>query len=168
VTGRKRDIDDLAGEIQELFADMWQVPRFSAGLRQGYRPQADCYRTDDPPALTVVVELPGVEPSSVEVAVAGRALTVSGERTRPRVAGAHYLAMEIEYGSFQRRIELGVDIDPTNVTANYDKGMLRVHLPLAPQPREEKVNIEVRRPGGAPGAEAPASPAPDQKRVRRS
>jgi HSP20 family protein len=145
MTGRKRDIDDLAGEIQELFADMWQVPRFSAGLRQGYRPQADCYRTDDPPALTVLVELPGVDPASVEVAVAGRAVTISGERVRPKIAGAHYLAMEIEYGSFQRRIELDVEIDPTNVTANYDKGMLKVVLPLAPQRRDEKVSIEVRR-----------------------
>jgi HSP20 family protein len=145
MTGRKRDMDDLAGEIQELFADMWQVPRFSAGLRQGYRPQVDCYRTDDPPALTVLVELPGVDPASFEVAVAGRALTISGERTRPKVAGAHYLAMEIEYGTFQRRIELGVEIDPTNVTAKYDKGMLKVVLPLAPQQHDEKVNIEVTR-----------------------
>jgi HSP20 family protein len=145
LTGRKRDIDDLAGEIQELFADMWQVPRFSAGLRQGYRPQADCYRTDDPPALTVVVELPGVDPASVEVVVAGRALTVSGERARPKIPGAHYLGMEIEYGSFQRRIELGTEVDPTNVTADYDKGMLKVVFPLAPQPRDEQVSIEVRR-----------------------
>src|SRR5438067_9733550 len=145
MTGRKRDIDDLAGEIQELFADMWQVPRFSAGLRQGYRPQADCYRTDDPPALTVVVELPGVDPASVEVAVAGRALTINGERARPKTPGAHYLAMEIEYGTFQRRIELGDEVDPTNVTATYDKGMLRVVLPLAPKTPEGKVSIEVKR-----------------------
>ena len=98
MTGRKRNIDDLAGEIQELFADMWQVPRFSAGLRQGYRPQADCYRTEDPPTLTVVLELPGVDPASVEVVVSGRTLTVNGDRERPRIAGARYLAMEIEYG----------------------------------------------------------------------
>jgi HSP20 family protein len=145
MTGRKRDIEDLAGEIQELFADMWQVPRFSAGLRQGYRPQADCFRTDDPPALNVVVELAGVDPASVEVVVAGRALTISGERTRPRVAGAHYLAMEIEYGTFKRTVELGTDIDPTNVTATYDKGMLKVVLPLVPQRHDEKVAIEVKR-----------------------
>ena len=145
MTGRKRDIEDLAGEIQELFADMWQVPRFSAGLRQGYRPQADCFRTDDPPALNVIVELPGVDPASVEVVVAGRALTISGERTRPRVAGAHYLAMEIEYGAFRRTVELDTKIDPTNVTATYDKGMLKVVLPLAPQKRDEKVSIEVKR-----------------------
>jgi HSP20 family protein len=145
MTGRKRDIEDLAGEIQELFADMWQVPRFSAGLRQGYRPQADCYRTDEPPALNVIVELPGVDPTSVEVVVAGHALTISGERSRPRVAGAHYLAMEIEYGSFKRTIELGTEVDPTNVTATYDQGMLKVVLPLAPQRRDEKVTIEVKR-----------------------
>ena len=145
MTGKKRDIDDLAGEIQELFADMWQVPRFSAGLRQGYRPQADCYRTDDPEALNVIIELPGVDPSSVEVVVAGRALTVSGERARPRVPGAHYLAMEIEYGTFRRTIELGAEIDPTNVTATYDKGMLKVVLPLAPKAPEGKVTIEVKR-----------------------
>jgi HSP20 family protein len=167
MTGRKRDIEDLAGEIQELFADMWQVPRFSAALRQGFRPQADCYRTDDPSALTVLMELPGVDPASVEVAVAGRALTISGERRRPKTPGAHYLAMEIEYGSFQRRIELDVEIDPTNVTANYDKGMLKVVLPLAPQRGDEKVSIEVHRLDGAPGAEAPAEPASEQKQVRR-
>ncbi len=36
VTGRKRDIDYLQGEIQELFADLWQVPGF-AGVRRGFR-----------------------------------------------------------------------------------------------------------------------------------
>ena len=145
MTGRKRDIEDLAGEIQELFADMWQVPRFSAGLRQGYRPQADCFRTDDPPALNVIVELPGVDPSSVEVAVAGRALTISGERTRPRTPGAHYLTMEIEYGAFRRTVELDTEIDPTNVTATYDKGMLKVVLPLAQRSPQGTVSIEVKR-----------------------
>src|SRR5437763_16166279 len=103
MTGRKRDIDDLAGEIQELFADMWQVPRFSAGLRQGYRPQADCYRTEDPPALTIVLELPGIDPASVDVVAAGHTLTVTGERERARIAGARYLSQEIEDGPVQRR-----------------------------------------------------------------
>jgi HSP20 family protein len=144
MTGRKRDIEDLAGEIQELFADMWQVPRFS-GLRQGYRPQADCYRTEDPPAVTVVLELPGVDPASVEVVVTGRTLTVSGERERPRIANARYFAMEIEYGQFQRRMEFDEEIDATQANAAYDKGMLRIVLPLAPRAPEGKVSIEVTR-----------------------
>jgi HSP20 family protein len=145
MTGRKRDIEDLAGEIQELFADMWQVPRFSAGLRQGYRPQADCYRTEDPPALTVVLELPGVDPAGVEVVVSGRTLTVNGERERPRIPGARYFAMEIEYGQFHRRLELEEEIDATQASAAYDKGMLKIVLPLAPRAPAGKVSIEVTR-----------------------
>lgn len=145
MTGRKRDIEDLAGEIQELFADMWQVPRFSAGLRQGYRPQADCYRTEDPPALTVVLELPGIDPTSVDVVVTGRVLTVTGERERPRIARARYFAMEIEYGHFHRRVDLDEEIDATQATATYDKGMLKIVLPLAPRAPGGNVSIEVTR-----------------------
>src|SRR4051794_15856139 len=163
MTGRKRDIEDLAGEIQELFADMWQVPRFSAGLRQGYRPQADCYRTEDPPTLTVVLELPGVDPARVEVVVSGRTLTVNGDRERPRIAGARYLAMEIEYGTFQRRVDLDDEIDATRATASYDKGMLKIVLPLAPRAPEGKVSINVHRLDGAREAEAPAAPAPERE-----
>jgi HSP20 family molecular chaperone IbpA len=145
VTGRKRDIDDLQGEIQELFADLWQVPRFS-GMRRGFRPQSDCYRTDDPPTLHVVVELAGVDPGSIEVVASGKTLVVGGVRERPTAAGAHHLAMEIDYGTFQRRIELGEEIDPARTTASYDRGMLRVTLPIAARPPAGgAVPIEVER-----------------------
>src|SRR5438094_4754957 len=110
MTGRRRDIDDLRGEIQELFADLWQVPRFS-GLRHGFRPQCDCFRTDDPSTLHVVLELPGIAAETVEIVSTGSLLTIAGTRERPKVPGARYQAMEIEYGPFQRRIELGVEVD---------------------------------------------------------
>jgi HSP20 family protein len=146
VTGRRRDIDDLQGEIQELFADLWQVPRFS-GMRRGFRPQCDCYRTDDPPTLHVVVELPGVDPGSVEVVATGKTLVVAGERDRPQVSGAHYLAMEIDYGSFQRRLELGDEVDPEHATATYDRGLLKLTLPLAERAAARgTIPIKVERP----------------------
>ena len=121
---------DLQGEVQELFAELWQVPRYS-GLRTGFRPQCDCYRTDDPPALHVVVELPGVDPSSVQVAAVDGALRVAGTRERPQPAGARYHQVEIDYGSFERRIELAEEVDPEAVTTTYDAGMLRIELRLA-------------------------------------
>jgi HSP20 family molecular chaperone IbpA len=146
MTGRKRDLDDLQGEIQELFADLWQVPRFS-GLRHGFRPECDCYRTEDPPTLHVIVELPGIDPGSVEVVASGKTLVVSGARERPVVAGAKILAMEIEYGPFQRRVELGEEIDAASATASYDRGMLKVNLPLAIRTYVEgTVPIRVERP----------------------
>jgi HSP20 family protein len=129
MTGRRRDLDDLQGEIQELFADLWQVPGF-AGMRRGFRPQCDCYRTDDPPTLHVVVELPGINADSVEVSASGRLLTIAGTRERPQVPGARYQFMEIDYGSFQRRIELIDEVDASRATASYERGLLKLVLPV--------------------------------------
>ena len=78
----RRDVDKLQEEIEELFADLWQVPRFT-GLRHGFRPNVDCFHTDDPHALTVVVELPGVDPQSVQVVVGERVLVDRGRAHAP-------------------------------------------------------------------------------------
>ncbi len=126
----RRDIDRLQGEIEELFADLWQVPRFS-GMRHGFRPAVDCFFTEDPPELVVVVELAGIDPGTIELSVDERALTVSGTRPRPRVPGQVYQQAEIEYGRFERRIPLGQDIDAAAAGASYEAGMLRITLPIA-------------------------------------
>jgi HSP20 family protein len=141
----RRDIDRLQGEIEELFADLWQVPRFS-GLRHGFRPAADCFHTDEPHRLTVVLDLAGVDPETIEVRVEERALTVSGERPRPRVDGQVYQQMEIEYGPFSRTIALAEDVDVAASTAAYQHGLLTVTLPAAERPpRREPVAIVVQR-----------------------
>ena len=143
----RRDIDRLQGEIEELFADLWQVPRFS-GARTGFRPAVDCYFTDDPPQLVVVVELAGVEPDSIEIEVEERALTIAGQRLRPRLAGQVYQQAEIEYGRFERRISLGRDIDAKSASAVYEAGLLRITLPVARRPtRPRHAAIVVRRRG---------------------
>jgi HSP20 family protein len=131
---RKRNMDELQNEIQELFADLWQVPRFS-GLRAGFRPQIDCYRTADPPELVVLVELPGVDPASIELVVAEGLLQVSGERVRPRTSGQVYQQMELEYGPFRRQIHVGEDVDVAKALATYERGILKIVAPIATQPR---------------------------------
>lgn len=141
---RREDVDRLT-ELEELFADLWQVPRFAAGLRHAHRPQIDCVRTHDPAELTVVVEIPGADPDTIRVALDGRQLAVSGERPRPRIAGQYYRS-EIEYGAFQRRVALPDDVDIDRARAEYERGLLRIVLPLAEKPAPAKrVTIEVRR-----------------------
>jgi HSP20 family protein len=139
------DLNELQQQIQELFNDLWQVPRFS-GLRHGFRPQADCYRTDEPPAIHVVVELPGVDPEQVRIAVTGRTLVVAGVRERKQVPAAHVQQMELDYGPFQRQLRLSDDVDTDAASATFDRGLLRITLPVAAAPqRQEKVAIEVHR-----------------------
>jgi HSP20 family protein len=142
----RRDADRLQGEIEELFADLWQVPRF-AGLRHGFRPAVDCFVTEEPHELVVVVELAGVDPESLELAVSGRTLTISGERARPRVDGQVYQQAEIEYGQFERRIPLEHDIAAAEADATYEAGMLRITLPIAKRAPRRAVAIVVHRAG---------------------
>jgi HSP20 family protein len=140
---KRRDFEHAADEIEQLFADLWQVFPFSRSLRRGYRPEVDVYRSDDPPTLTVQIELPGVDPEDVRLVASPRALLIAGERRRPK-DGGHYQQMEIDYGPFQRQITLADDIDPEQASATYDRGMLTVRLPLAPRPApQESVSIEV-------------------------
>jgi HSP20 family protein len=140
---RRRDLHD---EIQDLFAELWQVPRFVA--HRGFRPQVDVYRTADPPQLTIVVELAGVDPQAVRLTVADRRLVVSGERSRPKVDGPSWLQMEIEYGPFQRTVPLPDDVDPAGATADCEQGLLTIVMPIVDRTRGQvQVPIEVRTRG---------------------
>jgi len=140
---RKRDdIDRLHDEIRELVDDLWQVPRFVVA-RRGFRPNVDCIRSEDPPELHVVVELPGVDPERIQVIAADRVLVVAGERCRPQVSG-RYQQMELEYGRFQRRISLAEPVDPAKATARYDEGLLTIVLPIAARaPKRARVSISI-------------------------
>jgi HSP20 family protein len=138
----RRDVDKLQEEIEELFADLWQVPRFS-GIRHGFRPNVDCFHTDDPHALTVVVELPGVEPGAIQIVAAERVLLITGERKRPKVQGRVYQQMEIETGAFQRQVRLVEDIDPERAHATFDNGVLTIELPVVEQPQTGRIVITV-------------------------
>jgi HSP20 family protein len=111
--------------------ELWDVARY-AGQRRGFQPQCDCYRTDDPPTLHLLLELPGVDPDAVRIVSVGTALVVSGVRPRPHPEAARYHQVEIEYGPFERRIELAEDVDANRATATYEAGMLRLEVPLTP------------------------------------
>jgi HSP20 family protein len=146
VTSRK-EIDRLRNELEDLFNEVWRAPRFSS--RRCFRPSVDCFRTVDPPELVVVVELPGVDPESVNVIAAERTLQVSGERRRPRAGkgGQVYQQMEIDYGPFERRITLPDDVEIQYGQASYEHGLLKIVFPIAPRPAPRgRVPIEVRRP----------------------
>src|SRR5215210_5720399 len=117
MTGKR----DLRDEIDELFADLWQVSRIG-GLRRGFRPPLDCYRTEEPETFTVVVDIAGIDLDSIDVTTADRALVISGERRRDDCGPRTYQHMEVEYGPFQRAVQLPDDADPAGAEARYERG----------------------------------------------
>lgn len=135
------DADRVREELEELFSDLWRV-RGLAGRPRRFRPAVDCYRTDEPPAVTVVVDLAGIEPDDVELIVSERTVVIRGARRRPAPScRASYRQLEIEYGTFQRRVSLAEDVDPDGARAMYEHGLLTVVLPLARKPRVGRVTI---------------------------
>ena len=137
---------NLKDEIDELFADLWQVSRLS-GLRRGFRPQVDSFRTEDPPSYTVLVDIAGIDPEKVNVTAVEGALFVTGERPREVCEGRVYHQIEIEHGPFERVVRLPEDADLTQAEARYERGLLRIEIPVAAKaPAAEPVPIAIRRP----------------------
>jgi HSP20 family protein len=81
----------------------------------------------------VKAELPGVDPDSVSLEVAGRELVITGERPVQETEGRVYQQVEIEAGPFRRVVELGADVVAERARASYVDGILKVELPLAGQ-----------------------------------
>ncbi len=104
----------------------------------------DVYLTDGPPpALTVEIDVAGVDPTRVDVALVEDVLVVRGERRRAGAGRRVYQHAEIAWGPFERRLRLGVPVDAGAATASYEAGILRILLPLTPAAPVARVDITV-------------------------
>jgi HSP20 family protein len=143
----RRDIERLHEELDQLFDDLWRVPRFGRP-RSGFRPHVDVMRTADPDELRVVVDLAGVDPEKVHLLVVESTLVIAGVRPKPlsQCAGSYY-HLEIERGPFERRIALPERVNATEASATYERGLLTIVLPMtAKAPPPAKASIPVTRP----------------------
>ena len=78
--------------------------------------------------------------------VAGRTVVVAGRRERAVDRGVRIQQLELDYGPFERHIQLAEDVAGDATTATYERGLLEITLPIveAKQP-QARVPIEVRR-----------------------
>lgn len=137
-------MDWLKAEMDELFSDLARSGRRVA--RRGFRPAVDVFRTDEPPEVVVIVDLAGVDPEEIELTLTDGVLAIAGLRRRRLARSAVYQQMELDYGPFERRVVVGDDVDPAGAAASYERGLLRVRLPvLAIPPEPVRVVIAVVR-----------------------
>ena len=99
----------------------------------------DAYREDD--HFVVRFDLPGVDPSSVDLTVEKNVLTVSAERQWQPADHQQIVASERPQGTFRRQLFLGDSLDVERVEAGYDDGVLTVTVPVAEQAKPRKVEI---------------------------
>lgn len=109
------------------------------------RPDTDVHLTEDPPTLTVTIDVAGLDPDTLSVVVDGDMLVASGLRRRPESAGRRvYHQAEIDWGRFERSLRLPTPIDPDTSRVTYERGLLHIALPLASRPVISRVMLTVR------------------------
>jgi HSP20 family protein len=98
----------------------------------------DAFRSED--EFVVMFDLPGVDPSSIDLTVERNVLTVHAERLRPG-EGVEMLIGERPHGTFSRQLFLAETLDTDRLQADYKDGVLRLHIPVREQAKPRRVEI---------------------------
>ena len=99
----------------------------------------DLFRDGDQYVLSA--DLPGIDPSSVDLDVDGQLLTIRAERRAPHSENVKWLSHERPYGQYMRQFTLGNGVDVERITANYEHGVLSVIVPVAERAKPRKIAI---------------------------
>ena len=99
----------------------------------------DAYRRNGD--FVVHFDLPGVDPASIDLTVEKNVLTVTAERQPARSEGDEVTVSERPQGRFSRQLFLGESLDPDRIAANYDQGVLTLHIPIAERAKPRKVEV---------------------------
>ena len=115
------------------------VPRESATTSVPTMP-IDLYRAGD--HYVMHVDLPGVDPGSIDVNVEDRTLTIRAERTGRTETDVQWLARERGFGTYVRQLTVGRGLALDNVEASYADGVLTLSIPVAEEAKPRRVQIQ--------------------------
>jgi HSP20 family protein len=93
--------------------------------------------------MIVTSEIPGIDPSQIDISVKGEILTISGSRKADELKeGETYHRQERNYGTFSKTIQLPFRVDADRVDAHYEKGILILKLPRPEEEKTKKIDIK--------------------------
>lgn len=134
-----RELDEMSNRLARLFDEM----TFRRGNGGMWTPPVTVAETSD--ELIFTAELPGLSEENVTIELENDVLTISGEKTEERTEGEeerNYHLWERVYGSFRRSFTLPRAVAADQATARFDKGVLEIRLPKAPEAKGRKIQIQ--------------------------
>lgn len=131
-----RDFDRLAEQVLGPGAGTGRAPRFMP---------MDVFREGD--RFILLVDLPGVDPDSIDIDVDSGMLTIRAERGGPDGENTDWILSERYAGSYMRQLTLGDGVDAESISADYDAGVLTVTIPVAEKAKPRKISVSAG--GGA-------------------
>ena len=133
--------DPFFSALDPLFAAT--APRRTA--RRSFSPGFEVRETDQ--AFVLYADLPGVSRESLDIALEGRELTITGSRAKAELSDGEKLHLgERFFGTFKRTFELPEDVDIEGIDASLEHGVLTVSIPKQPQATPRKIPIRTELP----------------------
>jgi len=140
----RRDFSTLQDRVNRILRESFnpQSPE-DALTTSNFAPPVDVY--EDEHHIALKIEVPGIDEEDISVSIENNTLTVRGERKFEKdEKEENFQRIERTYGSFTRSFTLPNTLDPEQISAHYEKGVLKIRLAKKTEakPRLIKVNVE--------------------------
>lgn len=119
-------------EMDRWFSDVARTPASTAM-------PMDLYRDGD--EFVARIDLPGVDPASIDVDVDDRTLTVRAQRNAESTDQQRWLVRERPAGTFARQLTLGYGVALDRIAAEYNDGVLSLRIPVAEEAKPRKISV---------------------------
>jgi HSP20 family protein len=130
--------------FDQFFTDPFTLLPLTRTKLAEFSPRIDISESDN--EVKVVAELPGMEEKDISLTLEDNAVVLSGEKKSDlEEKGKTYHRIERSYGSFQRVIPLGVEVDEDKASASFKSGVLTITLPKAPEAVKQTKKIAIKK-----------------------
>jgi HSP20 family protein len=140
----RRDFSALQDRMNRIARETFSPERSDEVLTtSNFAPPVDVY--EDEHNITLKIEVPGIDEKDINVSIENNTLTVRGERRFEKdEKEENFHRVERMYGSFTRSFTLPNTVETEQVTAHYEKGVLKILLAKKAEakPKLIKVNVE--------------------------
>jgi HSP20 family protein len=138
-------LQDRMNRMNRLFRESYSPEGAEEALTATtFAPPVDVY--EDEHNITLKIEVPGIDEKDIDVRIENNTLIVHGERKfEKEEKEENFRRVERQYGSFTRSFSLPNSVDPGQVSAHYDRGVLNINLGKKAEAKPKQIKVNVGR-----------------------
>ena len=106
---------------------------------RAFLPTTDIFETED--ALTLVLEMPGVDRGNIDVSVENGVLTIEGKINFDKYEGLQPVYSEYNIGPYRRSFRVSSRIDQDKIKAEIRDGVITLVLPKAEEAKPRRIEV---------------------------
>src|SRR5580658_1742440 len=135
-----REVASLQDRVNSLFQDI--AGDNSAVTAASFAPAVDVYENGE--KLVLKLDVPGIKEEDLDIRVENQTLTVRGERKfEKEEKEENFHRIERRYGSFYRSFTIPTTVNPENIKASYESGVLKIELEKRAEAKPKQIKVEV-------------------------